>query len=289
VNLPATIVKLLDSAQKQFRSIRDTPALDVQVILAFILDRPRAWVIAHPEYTLNTTEKKSFQAALDLYSAGYPLPYILGEQEFFGISIAVTPHVLIPRPETELLVELALTWLKNHPDYRFAADVGTGSGCIAISLSLYTPDLTMIASDISRRALQVAAENATRHGVRDRVHLLQNDLLPILRKPYHLICANLPYIPSSIYQSLPVANWEPALALDGGADGLTEIRRLLHMLTNPTVLAPGGRILLEIEATTGNAALNLANLIFPQAQIQLIKDLAGLDRIIVIDLPHTLA
>ncbi len=186
--------------------------------------------------------------------------------------------MLIPRPETELLVEraVAICTRRSHP---LVADVGTGSGIIAVTLAGACPAATLIATDRSRTALAVAAQNAARHDLHP-IRFVQTDLLQALSGPFDLVCANLPYIPTGTLNGLTVTDWEPRLALDGGPDGLRLIRRLL--LQAQTRLASGGVILLEIEATTGEAALAAARDAFPDAGVELHQDLAGKDRLIEI-------
>jgi release factor glutamine methyltransferase len=205
------------------------------------------------------------------------LPYLLGHWEFYGLDFMVSPSALIPRPETELLVEQALAWLRQRPQRRLVADVGTGCGCIAVTLATHLPGLRVIASDLSFAALKLARANSRKLVVEQRISFIQCDLLAPFNK-FDLIAANLPYIPSSELELLPVARREPRLALDGGPDGLETIRRLLQQAL--TRLAAGGLLLLEIEASQGSAALALAQAAFPYAQIQLLSDLAGQDRLI---------
>jgi release factor glutamine methyltransferase len=211
---------------------------------------------------------------------------VLGHWEFFGLRFDVTPDVLIPRPETELLVEKAVAWLQRASHRRTIADVGTGSGVIAVSMAVNLPDARVLATDISLPALKVARGNALKFHVADRVDFLQCDLLPPHIDPlstelhFDLICANLPYIPTGTLQNLPVFGREPTLALDGGPDGLDPIRRLLEI--GPEWLAPNGMMLLEVEATRGIQALNLACDLFSEATIHLHQDLAGQHRLLQI-------
>ncbi len=213
---------------------------------------------------------------------GEPLPYLIGRWEFYGLELVVTPAVLIPRPETELLVEQALDWLNAYPLQRRAADVGVGSGAISAALLTRVPDLHVTAVDASFPALQVARANLAAHDVLPRCTLLQSDLLMACRGPVDLICANLPYIPTATLAALEVAHNEPSLALDGGADGLRLIERLLS--DAPRLMAPGGLLLLEIEATQGESAPALARDYFPGAAVDLHLDLAGLPRLVSIAL-----
>ena len=261
----------------------DTPSLDAQVLLAHVVGRTRAWVLAHGEDPVDASQAAAYERLLTRLKQGEPLAYLTGRQEFYGLTFRVSPVVLIPRPETELLVERALAWLQENQGIRRAADIGTGSGCIAVTLAAHIPDLRLIASDRSLQALRLARENARLHGVLDRTTFIQADLLSPFQRPMalDLICANLPYIPTSTLAQLPVRRWEPALALDGGEDGLTLIRRLLKGAQDR--LSPGGLVLLEIEAGQGEAACRLAREAFPGAKVSLYQDLARLDRIVQIE------
>ena len=282
----------LEELSYHLRDVTDTPDLDAQVLLANVMDKSRSWLAAHPETFLSEPQVVSVREALSKLQAGTPLPYVLKHWEFFGFDFEVTPDVLIPRPETELLVEHAIIWLQSLPVTRLsalrAADVGTGSGCIAVSLAAHLPDLRVVATDLSRPALEVARRNAVKHGVAHRVDFVQCDLLPPHPDPlpteihFDLICANLPYIPTETLHGLPVYGREPTLALDGGRDGLDLIHRLLDVA--PAWLAPQGLILLEIEATLGMQVLSLAYDKFSSARIGLRTDLSGKDRLIEIAL-----
>ena len=281
-----TIADLMSTAESRLGS--NSPALDTQVLLAHALSRPRTWLLARPEYVPSPKEAQTFLGLLERAAVGEPIPYLIGAREFYGLDFIVTPAVLIPRPETELLVERGLAWLhcrKSTVSNRqsaamFVADVGTGSGCIAVALARLASNARIVATDISSEALEVARANTRRHEVADRIEFLQGDLLEPLPEPVNLIGANLPYVPTPSFDSLQVARSEPRLALDGGPDGLTLIRRLLARA--PTKLAPHGALLLEIEARQGAKALDLARAAFPAAQVRLQRDLAGLDRLLEI-------
>jgi release factor glutamine methyltransferase len=272
-----TIGEILDGLIERLEKTSDTPGLDARELLAHVVNRPGSWVMAHPEVTFPGAEVTTLMALASRVERGEPLPYILGRWEFYGLEFEVTPDVLIPRPETELLVEHAITWLQKHPKNRRAADIGTGSGCIGIALAVNLPDLHIYASDISPQAVGLARRNAEANGVAERMEFLCCDLLPP-DSEFDLVVANLPYIPTGTLHRLPVFRREPTLALDGGRDGLDLIRRFLS--TAPGRLAPGGLILMEIEASQGTAALSLACDAFSEAEIHLHKDLAGYDRIL---------
>lgn len=277
---------LLAQVVSQLSSVSDTPELDARVLLAHILDKPRTWLTAHPETSLTRSQLVTVKKAVSRLEAGEPLPYVLGHWEFFGLDLEISADVLIPRPETELMVESAIAWLTVARERRTIADVGTGSGCIAIAIAKSIPDAKLMATDISRPALEVARRNARRHNVAGRIDFVQCDLLPphhdLLPTDLHfdLICANLPYIPTQTLQGLDIYGREPTLALDGGADGLDIIRRLLRIA--PEWLAPGGMILLEIEASQGMSAVSLAYDAFDKVEIRLHQDLAGHDRLLEI-------
>ena len=264
----------------------DFPQLDAQLILAHVLGKPRTWIAAHGDASLTRLEIDSAQEAFTRLKAGEPLPYILGHWDFYGLEFDVTKDVLIPRPETELLVEKAIAWLQVSPERRTIADIGTGSGAIAVSLAMHVPDAHILATDISFAALKIAQHNAQKFHVHHKINFLQCDLLPqhvdnlSTDRHFDLICANPPYIPTDILHQLPIFGREPTLALDGGADGLDAYRRLYKLA--PDWLAPQGMMLIETEATLGVQALSLAYDSFSDVSIHLHQDLAGHDRLLEI-------
>jgi release factor glutamine methyltransferase len=282
------MVALLSDIADRLAPLSDTSFLDASVLLAHILDKPRSWVLAHPEIVLTEDQQKKLNNALTRMERGEPFPYVLGHWEFFGMDFDITPDVLIPRPETELLVEKAISWLQASPAGKKVADIGTGSGAIAVSIALNVPDAYILATDISRDGLQVAQRNARKFNVDHRVEFVQCDLLPArpgifsTAQYLDLLCANLPYIPTETLHRLPIYGREPTLALDGGEDGLDLLRRLMKLA--PEWLAPNALILLEIEATRGLQALSLAHDMFSEAEIHLHQDLTGLDRLLEIAL-----
>jgi release factor glutamine methyltransferase len=273
---------LLHELQHRLSSVSESPRLDAQVLVQHILDKPKAWVLSHPEFEISAEQLAAVQQATGRLARGEPLPYVLGYWEFFGLKFQVTPDVLIPRPETELLVEEALIWLKNSPDKRLVADVGTGSGCIAITLAHHLPDLHLIAADVSLPAIRVARKNAIAHNVADRINFIQSNLLSPVTRPLDCICANLPYIPTKTLEHLRVKQNEPEQALDGGNDGLVIIRNLLADIRR--ALSPGGCALIEIEENEGSAAIDIARTFLPETTAQIKKDLAGKDRLLCIQM-----
>ncbi len=265
----------------------ESGSLEAQVLLGCLLHRSRSWILAHPEFELPLKFAADYAPLIRRARAGEPLAYLTGVQEFFGLEFEVTPDVLIPRPETEFLAATAVRWLEQRfADPVFASravravDLGTGCGCIAVTLALRNPGLRVIAADISMRALALAARNCVRYKVRGRVRLLQSDLLAPLSGPIDLLCANLPYALAGVLEGLPVLRYEPRLALDGGGDGLRLVGRALEQFVPR--MAGNGMALFEIDSTRSATARDLAHGLFPQAAVSVEKDLAGLDRLLVI-------
>lgn len=279
---------LLSEVTTHLMPISDTPSLDASVLLAHVIGRPRTWVLAHPELALSQEQGAQLNRSLQQLDSGIPFPYVLGHWEFFGLDLEVTPDVLIPRPETELLVEKAIVWLQESPVRRTVADIGTGSGAIAVSIAVNVPEAYVLATDISPEALDVARKNARKFQVEKRIEFVECDLLPAQPESFSteqhldLVCANLPYIPTETLHSLPIYGREPTLALDGGPDGLDLFRKLMKLA--PAWLAPNALILLEIEASQGIKALDLAFDLFSEAEIHLHQDLTGRDRLLEIAL-----
>lgn len=262
-----------------------SPRLDAQVLLAEVLRWKRGRLFAWPELELTQPQIEAYRAAVERRLHREPVPYIVGHRPFYGLEFCVDRRVLIPRPETELLVERALeTALRLRPGRSelVLADVGTGSGSVAVSLAVNLPRATVFATEVSREALDVAAVNAKRHGVTDRVHLVHGDLIGALPKNPLVIVANLPYVATEQLASLArdVLEYEPLMALDGGPDGLTYVRRLLEEAGDR--LQTDGSILVEVGADQGCKVVALASLNYPAADIQIYQDYAGLDRVVAV-------
>lgn len=277
-----TLGEWLQQARQSYQSLSDTAGIEVQVLAAHVLNRTRAWVVTHPERILTEEEKKDLNDLLTQLRNSVPLPYLIGKQEFFGLEFEVTPDVLIPRPETEILVDTAIQWLKQSPERRRVADVGTGSGCIAVSIAHTLTSAHVLATDCSRGALRVAQRNAEKHHVAHQVQFVQCDLLTACAGPVDLVCANLPYIPTPALAETPPARFEPVSALDGGFTGVEKISALLR--DAPRWIAPGGCILLEIQWDQGTQVANIAREVFPTASIQILQDFAHLDRVVRIQI-----
>jgi len=275
-----SVENALAISRKRLKNISESFQNDSRVILAHVLNKPQSWVLAHPELNLTQEQIKLLDANLNQLEAGIPLPYLIGVWEFFGLKFNVTPDTLIPRPETEVMVEAALEWLQKNPDRSDALDIGTGTGCIPISVAVNDPKIKFTAVDISSDALNIAENNAIIHGVNDRIIFVLSDLFENIDGKFDLICSNPPYIPIETLQKLEVFEKEPTLALDGGDDGLSIIRKILAETADHLHL--GGMILIEIEAKQGDAVKEIASKNFPSADIHVKKDLAGHDRLLVI-------
>ncbi|HSJ56920.1 MAG TPA: peptide chain release factor N(5)-glutamine methyltransferase [Anaerolineae bacterium] len=260
----------------------ESPRLDAELLLAHVLGGNRAAVLAHPERRLTPKELTRYRALVERRSEREPLAYVVGRREFYGLDFAVDRRVLIPRPETELLVERAVKRARQVAAPRIA-DVGAGSGAIAVTLAVQLPAAAVYALDASAGALEVTAENARRHGVAGRVTCLQGNLLEPLPERVHLIVANLPYVTTAEWQELmpEIRGYEPRQALDGGQDGLDLVRALLAN-AGPW-LEPGGAVMLEIGAGQGEAAVGAAREYLPQANVSVEQDYAGLDRVVVLE------
>jgi release factor glutamine methyltransferase len=237
---------VMEGAQRLSKSAVAEPRREAGSLLAYALGRDRGFVIAHAADVLNDDECKTFRSLIARRAAGEPLQYITGHQEFFKLDFEVTPDVLIPRPETELIIETALELLRDDPK-PYVADIGTGSGCIAISILHELSAARGVATDVSPAALRVAQRNAARHGVADRLTVLESDCFSALETTgsFSLITSNPPYISDDDLQDLQrEVNYEPRAALAGGAGGLSVIRRLL--LEAPPFLRPDGYFVFEI-------------------------------------------
>jgi release factor glutamine methyltransferase len=278
-----TVGEHLADARKALADLSATPSLDSQLLMMHTLGVTRAWVIAHPEAILTPSQSGAFERDAAQVVSGVALPYVVGSWEFFGRPFSLTPDVLIPRPDTELLVTAALRWLDKRPPGQRVIDVGSGSGCIVISLALDMPDHHYMGVDISSGALGVARRNASSYRLEDDIVFAEGDLLEGISGPVDLVCANLPYIPTDRLAEIEVGLREPGLALDGGPDGLSVVRRLAEQL--PSRLAPAGRVLLELDPDQMDRAKAVMRSHLPGASVEVLSDLSGLDRVLVIDPP----
>ncbi len=255
----------------------EEPRLNAEVLLAQVLDKDRVYLYANYHAPVNKNEREQYREFIKRRSNGEPLAYLLERREFMSLDFKVTPAVLIPRPETELLVETVLQ-LADQEKPLSICDVGIGSGAIAVSLAFYLPQAQVTGIDISGPALEVARWNAQQHGV--EVRFLEGDLLEPLpvQEQFDFICANLPYISEEEYAQLDiqVRDYEPRQALWGFGDGLELYRRLIPQVWS--YLRPDGYLLMEIGCNQSQA---VAQLLPPSVKMQVERDWAGLDRLMI--------
>ena len=261
--------------------IDDAP-IEAELLLCHVLGISKTQLYTETERPLSSAETNNVQRLIQRRLLHEPVSYILRRCEFYGIEFYIDHRALIPRPETELLVEKAIEAVRHRPPVEnfTIADIGTGSGVVAISLALALPQAKIYATDISALALQVAEINCRHHQVDNQVELLQGNLLEPLPVRVDMIVANLPYIRNSELQALSpgIVNFEPIIALAGGEDGLDKIRQMLEQI--PEKLNHGGHFLLEIGQDQGKAVTSLIKKHFPKASVELIPDLSGIDRVV---------
>lgn len=259
----------------------DTPQLDAEVLMAYALDKPRIYIISHPEQQLTPDQLACYRDAVDRRSKREPLAYITGEKEFWGLSFEVGTNVLVPRPETETLVEVTLNNL-NVPN-ALIADIGAGSGCIAVALAVELQDAVIYATELNPQTAEMTRRNAAKHGVQVRVDILEGDLLePIpdeVKEKLDAIVSNPPYIPSHEIETLQpeVAIFEPHGALDGGPDGMEYLRQILD--TAQDYLRAGGWVHMEMGIGQSKSLEEYATSL-GYVDAHATKDLAGIERII---------
>ena len=262
--------------------------LEAEVMVMNAMQMPRQDLFANQEMEVSGQQEHELNSVIERRRKREPLAYILGRKEFYGVNLLVNSDVLIPRPETELIVEhtLFMGLMGMETAELTIADVGTGTGAIAINLALHLPSAKIYAIDYYDPVLDVSSYNIRSHNVADRITLLKGDLLDPLPEPVDLIVANLPYLPTERIPSLqPEIQWEPTEALDGGADGVDLIRRLLEQASDPSDprLNNNGIIILELDPEQIPEIRNITNKLFPSAQISVELDLAQNERIFVVN------
>lgn len=258
-----------------------SPKLDAEVLLAFLLGKDRSYLYMYPEKGLEAEIYHQYLLMIDEREKGKPVQYITGHQEFMNLDFLVNRHVLVPRPDTEILVEEVLQTIKtmNNPKLTIA-DIGCGSGAISISLSYYEPTIHVYSIDISTEALNIAQQNAKKLGVAPKIEFLHGDMLSPLKDKVDIIVSNPPYIPSNEidFLQVEVSQYEPRTALDGGKDGLYFYRKIID--SAPNYIVNDGYLFLEIGHDQGKGICALLSEKSVYSNIEVIKDLAGLDRVV---------
>jgi len=276
---------IYQAAQKLSASGIQNARLDAEVLLSTIVDKNRAWLLTHGNDAIESRFTAVYEGAIDRRSRREPLQYIVGKQEFWGLEFSVTPDVLIPRPETELVVEAAVKRIGVAEKAATIIDLCTGSGCIAVSLAKERPSARIFATDKSEKALAVARENAGKHGVSDRIRFLEGNLLDPLAEldllgQADIITANPPYIPSGDLNGLQpeVRDYEPEIALIAGSAGTEIARRIIE--TAPSFLKKHGALIMEMGMGQVEELSKIVAATGAYSRPEILKDLAGIDRVI---------
>ena len=256
--------------------------IEAQVLLRNWLGIDRATFHASQDRELSDKDATAFERTVERRIEGEPLSYITGHREFYGLEFVVTPDVLVPRQETEFLVEAVLEYAKDRVEGALTiADIGTGSGAIAVALGCHLPSAVVYATDLSREALRVAEENVRKHGLEGRVHLRHGDLFDALDGPVDVIASNPPYLSDDEVVELPPdVKWEPRLALAAGSDGMDVLRGLI--VGTCDYVKPGGLLAFEIDPRRLEAVESLARKTFAGGEITVVKDHAGLERVVTV-------
>ncbi|MBC7234687.1 MAG: peptide chain release factor N(5)-glutamine methyltransferase [Chloroflexi bacterium] len=260
----------------------DSPRLDAELLLGHVLGLTRTQLHVHAQEEIDRSAAEAYTQLVRRRMSREPLAYIVGRRAFFDLELIVSSDVLVPRPETELLVEETLRWaeLWQARGKLHIVDVGTGSGAIAIAIARHLPEALVWAVDISFPALMITQENARRTGVQGRVLPIQGDLLAPFKGPFQVIVANLPYVPHhELPELMPeISLYEPSSALDGGTEGLEIIRRLLPQAAR--CLSMPGLLLLEIDPRQSQEVCAMIRQSLPRAQLTVLRDYGGLDRVV---------
>jgi release factor glutamine methyltransferase len=277
-----TAAELIGWASAELRTISgDDALLEAQVLLARAFGVDRSRLLAGLNERVARETAGAFEGLVERRKRREPLAYIVGSREFYGIEIACSPAALIPRPETEMLVHLALDEIERRGGVVRVCDVGTGSGAIAVAVAVHAPRARITATDASADALTLAHENARRHGIDGRIEFVRTDLLHGAGR-FDVIVTNLPYVSDSEWSELEpeLRDYEPRGALVGGESGTEIIERFLREASQH--VEDGGVIAVEIGATQGVAMTAFARGAFPRARVELMRDLAGLDRLVAV-------
>lgn len=277
-----TLAEALRQAHQRLAAHRiDDASLEAEILLRHTLGKSRNELYLDLNKELSSKAQAAYWKLVERRLVHEPTAYIIGHREFYGLDFYVDRRVLIPRPESELLVDKALEWSKERRNESpVICEVGAGSGAIAVTVASYLPRAQVYAIDVSAQALEVTAINCRRHGVEDRVHLIHGSLLENLSGPADLVIANLPYLTRREMGTLPpeIARYEPGLALDGGESGLDVIMALCGQLAGK--LRPGGLLLLEIGAGQAGAVVARLKQLEPQGEAKVSPDLSGNERVV---------
>lgn len=277
--MPATLATMLTDAAARLESVTDTPRLDAEILLAHALKMPRARLLASLQDAVHCD---AFDALLERRIAGEPIAYILGEWEFFSRTFEVRPPVLVPRPETEHLVEAVVESVGERAPR--ILEIGAGSGCVAVSLACERPDAHITATDIRCGNLELARRNAVRHEVEARIAFIESDLFERVSGAFDIICSNPPYVAEPDWPKLSstIRDYEDRAALVSGPDGLDCIRRLIARA--PEHLNPAGRLIFEFGAGQRPAIESLLR-DAGYREVRFVQDLAGIDRVAIAGRP----
>jgi len=271
-----TVLEVLKLAADHFQKHgSDSARLDAEVLLAHALGMRRLDLYLKFDRTLSEAELSKYRALTAKRAKGEPVAYLVRHKEFMGLDFVVTPAVLVPNPDTEILVQRAVELAREARGPLRIADVGTGSGCIAIAIAHYAPNAEVVASDVAQEALEIAAQNVAAHGLGDRVKLVCGDLMAPFTGSFDIVCANLPYVAAGSSLA-PEVVAQPARALYADEQGSALITRLLDEA--PARLNPGGRVLAELDPSITSSVVDAANKQFAGHRIH--RDLAGHERVI---------
>ena len=280
---------VLREAREKLRVSRvEDAGFEAEYLLRSALGCTREFLLIALDSDISPPDQLRFDSVIGRRAGGEPSAYITGHKEFYGLDFKVDPRALIPRPETELLVELALEFAARRTSQGEGiniAEVGVGCGAIAIALAVNLTGARVVATDISPAALKLASENVSRHCVEDRVTLVEGDLLQDVSGPIDILVSNPPYIPSAHLATLPreIRDHEPRVALDGGENGITVIEQLIRQAKDK--LRPGGAMFVEIGWDLGERALARSLELWPESEVSITPDLAGLDRVLTLRSP----
>ncbi len=276
-----TISKQLSEATAKLAAVGiDSARLDAEVLLAYVLNTRRLALYVHIAKNISEEQIARYENLIKRRLEHVPVAYLVGSKEFMGMNFAVTPDVLIPRPDTEVLAQGVIEHLHEYSGALKLADIGTGSGAICISILKYIEHITAAAVDISANALDIAKFNAEKFNVADRINFYEGNLLePLKGQKFHVIVSNPPYIPSGEFKNLqPEISEEPHIALDGGADGLDFYRKIID--TAPDYLTDNGFLVFEVGQNQAGSVSKLIKAGGKFSSIEIWKDLANIERVV---------